>query len=171
MSFKVIGGDIPNSTAFSEQWNKCYLVLGSNGWFKLDKYLLNGNITSVEMVTEENQKKFVGSAGWGLVGGLALGPLGLLAGVLAGGNKKEVCFACVLADGRKFIAKSDVKTYQKFVSLALPSTLTATKAEPPVSMPKDNDVVSQLERLAKLKEQGILTEIEFIEQKNRILGC
>lgn len=32
------------------------------------------------------------------------------------------------------------------------------------------DVVSQLERLAKLKEQGILTENEFTEQKRRILG-
>lgn len=32
-----------------------------------------------------------------------------------------------------------------------------------------DDVVSKLERLAKLKEQGILTEQEFLDQKKKIL--
>ncbi len=35
--------------------------------------------------------------------------------------------------------------------------------------PKD-DSISQLERLAKLKEQGIINEDEFIQQKKKILG-
>lgn len=35
---------------------------------------------------------------------------------------------------------------------------------------KDNDFISQLERLAKLKEQGILTEEEFQTQKEKILN-
>ena len=73
-------------------------------------------IESVELVTEENQKKFVGSAGWGLVGLATLGPLGGLAGVLAGGNKKEVCFACKLKDGRNFLATADSRTYQAFLA-------------------------------------------------------
>lgn len=170
MSFKVIGGDIPESAIFSEQWSKCYLVLNTKGWFKVDKYLLNDHVASVEIVTEENKKKFMGSAGWGLVGGLALGPLGLLAGVLAGGNKKEVCFACVLEDGRKFIAKSDTKIYQKFVSFAMsnPSATTVTP-ELTASTQTNDDTVSKLERLAKLRDQGVLTEEEFAEQKKRIL--
>ena len=33
-----------------------------------------------------------------------------------------------------------------------------------------DDIVSKLERLAKLKEQGILTEEEFTQQKQKILG-
>lgn len=33
-----------------------------------------------------------------------------------------------------------------------------------------DDVIDKLERLAKLKEQGILTEAEFLEQKRRILA-
>ncbi|MCG9968612.1 SHOCT domain-containing protein [Pelotomaculum terephthalicicum JT] len=33
-----------------------------------------------------------------------------------------------------------------------------------------NDVIDQLERLAKLKEQGILTEEKFKEQKQKILN-
>jgi hypothetical protein len=45
------------------------------------------------LVTEENKKKFLSSAGWGLVGGALLGPVGLVAGALAGGNRKEISFA------------------------------------------------------------------------------
>lgn len=33
-----------------------------------------------------------------------------------------------------------------------------------------DDFISKLERLAKLKEQGILTDEEFLTQKNKILG-
>lgn len=33
-----------------------------------------------------------------------------------------------------------------------------------------DDIVSQLERLAKLKEQGLLTDEEFAKQKARLLG-
>ena len=34
---------------------------------------------------------------------------------------------------------------------------------------EDNDLVSQLERLASLKEKGLLTEEEFDEAKRRLL--
>ena len=34
----------------------------------------------------------------------------------------------------------------------------------------NNDLFAQLERLGKLREQGILTEKEFLEQKKRILA-
>ena len=43
-------------------------------------------------------------------------------------------------------------------------------APPPPAAPAEDDVVSQLERLAQLKEQGILTEEEFAAQKAKILG-
>tara|TARA_B110000879_G_C10819998_1_gene373735 strand:+ start:66 stop:614 length:549 start_codon:yes stop_codon:yes gene_type:complete len=33
-----------------------------------------------------------------------------------------------------------------------------------------DDILSKLERLAKLKEQGILTEDEFVQQKHKLLG-
>ena len=42
-----------------------------------------------------------------------------------------------------------------------------------MSAPKEvdtDDVISKLERLAKLKEQGILTEEEFLVQKAKILA-
>ncbi len=47
-------------------------------------------LTSVDIATEENVKKAGGTVGWGIVGGALLGPVGLLAGLIAGGRKKEV---------------------------------------------------------------------------------
>ena len=109
--FKILGGDFPSFAGFVSIRGQDLLKWG----FGDKKYELNGNIESVEVITEENKKKFAGSAGWGLAGGLLLGPLGLLAGALAGGNKKEIAFAVYLKDGRKFMAKADPKTYQKIM--------------------------------------------------------
>lgn len=39
-----------------------------------------------------------------------------------------------------------------------------------IEPPANEDFISQLERLASLKEKGILTDEEFAEQKARILG-
>jgi hypothetical protein len=57
-------------------------------------------------------------AGWGIVGAVLLGPVGLLAGLLAGGRGKDVTFVGVHKDGRKFFATTDSKTYTK-ISAAL----------------------------------------------------
>jgi ABC-type uncharacterized transport system fused permease/ATPase subunit len=42
--------------------------------------------------------------------------------------------------------------------------------EAPIRVNHANNVVDQLERLAKLKEQGILTDVEFHGQKSKILN-
>ena len=73
-------------------------------------------ITAMEMVeiaTEQNVKKLGGTAGWGIAGGVLLGPVGLLAGLLAGGRKKEVTFVAKFKDGRKLLATTDNKTFTK----------------------------------------------------------
>jgi len=71
------------------------------------------NVKNIEMIDEEKRKKLAGTAGWGLVGAVALGPLGAIGGMLLGGNKKQVVFACELQDGRKFMATTDSKTWLK----------------------------------------------------------
>lgn len=70
-------------------------------------------IETVEVATEENVKKLGGTVGWGAVGGLLLGPVGLLAGLLAGGRNKDVTFIAQLKDGRKLLATTDSKTFTK----------------------------------------------------------
>jgi hypothetical protein len=79
-----------------------------------------------ELQTEEKLKKLSGSVGWGfagaVVGGLLTGGIGLvvggLAGILSGGNKTKVCFSCELEDGRKFLATTDKKTWQKLIAVS-----------------------------------------------------
>ena len=44
------------------------------------------------------------------------------------------------------------------------------QAPPPQEAPSQDSVVDQLEKLAKLKEQGVLTDEEFAAQKAKILG-
>ena len=114
--FKIVGGDFPKNTNFQDVFGRIVLT-NIEGWSSKET-ILNNNIEKIELMTEEKAKSFLGAAGLGIVGGLVLGPLGALAGVLAGGNKKEICFACYLKDGKKFMAVSDAKTYQKIAALA-----------------------------------------------------
>lgn len=53
------------------------------------------------------------AAGRRLAGLVAEGPLGALAGVLAGGNKKEITFIAEFKDGRQILASTDSKTFTK----------------------------------------------------------
>lgn len=70
-------------------------------------------LEAIDIASEENVKKIGGTAGWGLVGGVLLGPVGLLAGLLAGGRKKDVTFIAKFKDGRKLLATTNQKTYTK----------------------------------------------------------
>ncbi len=70
----------------------------------------------IEIANEESVKKVGGTVGWGLAGAALLGPVGLLAGVLLGGRKKEVTFVAKFKDGRKLMATTDSGTYTKIQS-------------------------------------------------------
>jgi hypothetical protein len=76
-------------------------------------------LTSVEMATQENVKRVAGTLGWGAVGGLLLGPAGLLAGLLLGGRSTEVGFIGQFADGRGFLATANNDTFLKLRAAAL----------------------------------------------------
>ncbi len=72
-----------------------------------------GELEEVAIATEETVKKLGGTIGWGAAGALILGPVGLLAGLLLGGKKKEVTFIAKFRDGRKFMATTDSGTFTK----------------------------------------------------------
>jgi hypothetical protein len=86
--------------------------------YSLTKVDLTILIERVELHSEESIKKVLGTAGWGIAGGLLLGPLGAIGGMLIGGRTKKVCFAAYLKDGRKFMATTDSKTYQRLAAKA-----------------------------------------------------
>ncbi len=70
----------------------------------------------VEPASEENVKKLGGTLGWGAAGAAVLGPVGLLAGLLLGGRKKEVTFVARFKDGRKMLATTDSKTFKELMA-------------------------------------------------------
>lgn len=78
------------------------------GFFRVDSYRLD-EIVSCDLVTADNYSSIAGKVGWGAVGAIALGPLGLLAGVLGGGNKRERVVSIVFDDGRKAMIKCSPK--------------------------------------------------------------
>ncbi|MDR1063028.1 MAG: hypothetical protein LBL48_03725 [Azoarcus sp.] len=75
--------------------------------------ILTTQLETVEVASEESVKKIGGTIGWGAAGALILGPVGLLAGLLLGGKKKEITFVARFKDGRKLLATTDSATYTK----------------------------------------------------------
>ena len=75
-------------------------------------------VSEVDVASEENVKRMGGTVGWGLAGGVLLGPVGLLAGLLAGGRGKDVTFVCKLKDGRKFMATAQSKIFKELSAAA-----------------------------------------------------
>ncbi|MDR3402192.1 MAG: DUF4339 domain-containing protein [Chthoniobacter sp.] len=113
MKPKFLAGDFPKGTRLLDGFG-CFVLLVPQA----PDIRLNNNVVAVETVTEQNKQKVLGKVGWGIVGGLAFGPLGMLAGVFAGGNSKEVCIICHLADGRSFMATVAGKTHQGLLACA-----------------------------------------------------
>lgn len=74
---------------------------------------LIGQVEAVTVATKEEVKRTGGTLGWGLVGSIALGPVGLLAGLLLGGKGKDVTFILLMKDGKKMLATTDAKTFTK----------------------------------------------------------
>ncbi len=81
------------------------------GTFAHDKVSVD-EIESADLVTQENQASIAGKLGWGAVGAVALGPLGLLAGVLGGGNKSSMVVAIKFKDGRAVLLEGKSKDMQ-----------------------------------------------------------
>lgn len=69
------------------------------------------SLTTIEIASEESVKRVGGTLGWGVAGAALLGPVGLLAGLLMGGRRKEVTFVASFKDGRKLMATTDNKTF------------------------------------------------------------
>jgi hypothetical protein len=92
-----------------KQWAKAGDKLRYNNKYK---YTIDLNtIQSLDVITEENKKKVLGTITGAGAGMLLLGPLGAVAGMLLGGNKKLVSMAIKLQDGRNFVATCTAKTH------------------------------------------------------------
>ena len=79
----------------------------------------------------------------------------------------------IYSAGNKAVIDSLTKPEAQYLADYIRARISQGDTQPqPQQVQQDNsqDVVSQLERLAKLKEQGVLTDEEFAQQKAKILG-
>jgi hypothetical protein len=70
------------------------------------------------VATQENVKKLEGTLGWGLVGGALLGPAGLPAGMLVGGQKTKITFMVRFRNGQKLLAQGDADVFSAIQAAA-----------------------------------------------------
>lgn len=103
----VHAGDWPKG---SGQFSFGAFALPKGGWGGFEG-VHSSELVSIEVATEDNVKRLGGTIGWGAVGAALLGPVGLLAGLLAGGRGKDVTFVAVFKDGRKILATTDSKSF------------------------------------------------------------
>lgn len=105
MSIKVHAGDWSKSPSFAR--GAFFFPKGAFGVERIPADQLD----ALEEASEESVKRLGGTLGWGAAGALLLGPLGMLAGLLVGGNATRVTFVARFKDGRKMLATTDRKTY------------------------------------------------------------
>jgi len=109
-SIKVLGGDFKESESDFDH---------PDFWLKTKKHPFLGerihvsNLKTCEVASEEKVRHLSSMAGWSFLGTVAFGPVGLLAGLLAGGKKEETTFIAEFEDGRKMLATTKSKTYNK----------------------------------------------------------
>lgn len=110
MTFRVLAGDFKEG---KESYYKNETFHMSDGTpFTREKISID-QIKEIDIANEESVKRLGGTVGWGIAGAAILGPVGLLAGLLAGGKGKDTTFVCAFKDGRKFMASMNSKTYSK----------------------------------------------------------
>lgn len=68
-------------------------------------------LAELDEASEDSVTRIGGAVGWGALGAVALGPVGLLAGLLLGGRGKDVTFVARFKDGRKLLATTDSKAF------------------------------------------------------------
>ncbi len=103
---KVIAGDYQGKNLLKGR-NEVLLYTTFTKSFPLNK----STITSYELITEEHRKSAVSGVSRGLVGGVLLGPVGLLAG-LSAKNKGTHVIAIEFEDGKKSLIEIDEKLYK-----------------------------------------------------------
>ncbi len=78
-------------------------------------YLNNTTVESYELITDEHRKSAASGVARGLVGGVLLGPVGLLAGGLSAKNKGIYQIAIQFKDGKRSLIEVNDKIYKAII--------------------------------------------------------
>lgn len=126
-TIKVLAGDYKPVTSFAMS-NELHLQT------RTDKpeivKMPYADIDSIEVADETSVKRFAGALGLGALGGIALGGVGAAAGVLAGGNSKEITFIATFKNGSQIMAKADRALFEKLQAARLDAELGIEQQKP-----------------------------------------
>lgn len=92
---KVLAGDVAKGN-----WTFKNGILTRKGY---DPIILEGELTKFEIQTEQSSKQVAQALGWAAIGTL-LGPLGIISGLILGGNRKLICALMETKSGLKYMA-------------------------------------------------------------------
>lgn len=159
---KVIDGDYKGKSVIPTALGVTIVL----GLFK--KVMINeSTVEDYEVFDSEKTTSATSAMGRGAVGSFFLGPIGLLAATSA--KKKGVYVIAVqFKDGKRSLIEVNEKVYKQILLLNFRKD-NSNKDE--VSNTDSNEgIVEQIEKLAKLKDSGILTEKEFLNKKTELLS-
>lgn len=77
--------------------------------------LNNDVVESYELITDEHRKSAASGAARGIVGGVLLGPVGMLAGGISAKSKGIYQVAVQFKDGKKSLLEVDDKIYKSII--------------------------------------------------------
>lgn len=107
---KVIAGDYIN---YCIGWTTSLVYIEDSKGYNIED-ISKSNVEHYEIVTEESIKSATSAVARGLVGGLLLGPVGLLAG-LSAKSKGIYTLAIQFSNGKKSLIEIDDKRYKELI--------------------------------------------------------
>lgn len=110
---QVIEGKFKGQYLFADPKNTASICYGLLKSYQLTKE----NVEKVELLTAEKSKDVGSSVARGLVGGVLLGPVGLVAGALLGKDSNINRFEITYKDGEKSLVEVDKKIGDCILSL------------------------------------------------------
>jgi len=72
--------------------------------------------------------------------------------------------------GRRVARRTARRTSRRMSAAQAPPSAAAPAGAPAPAAPAQQDEMAEIQKLAQMKEQGILTEEEFTAKKKQILG-
>lgn len=159
---EIVGGSgiNPRKTRINISFGSAMLT-EFTGFLKMKNTDLTNNILEIEKIDSDTKHGVLKKAGWTILGDIALGGIGTLAGLAFGGKRKQILVRLKLRDAKEILLTCTDKDYAVLYSIYL-----NTEKEDQSSV--DNKLT--LDNLIKLKEDGVISEEEYKEKARELMG-
>lgn len=159
---EIVGGSgiNPRKTRINISFGSAMLT-EFTGFLKMKNTDLTNNILEIEKIDSDTKHGVLKKAGWTILGDIAFGGIGTLAGLAFGGKRKQILVRLKLRDAKEILLTCTDKDYAVLYSIYL-----NTEKEDQSNV--DNKLT--LDNLIKLKEDGVISEEEYKEKARELMG-